>query len=389
MVERYDIVIVGGGMVGAALACALKHTSYRIALIDAAITHAEDKRFIALNHSSCVLLTNLGLWHALAAGAAAIREVHVSHRGHFGTTRLNAAEMRLNELGHVVPAKYINIALYDQLAALEKLTLLRPAKLISLDQHESHATLTIETPTGNKTLDASIVIAADGTHSTVRELLNIQTETIDYQHKALVTVTELQRDHHHIAYERFLAEGAIAMLPLTGLRVATIWSGKENDIDALLKLSDADFLQQLQHHFGYRLGQLQKTEQRFSYAIKLVKAKEQIKHRVMLVGNAAHTVHPIAAQGLNLALYEIAVLAEHLSKQLDLSDIPSFLKQQNASINISHYLTRLFSTDFCLFNTARQIGMVGLDMCIPIKQKFAQRVLGRMGKLPSLLIENE
>lgn len=389
MIERYDIVIVGGGMVGAALACALKHTSYRIALIDAAITHAEDKRFIALNHSSCILLKNLGLWHALSAHAAAIREVHVSHRGHFGTTRLNAAEMRLSELGHVVPAKYINIVLYDELAKLENLTLQRPAKLIALDQHESHATLTLETPAGNKTLDATIVIAADGTHSTVRELLNIQTETIDYKHKALVTITELQREHQHIAYERFLAEGAIAMLPLTGLRAATIWSGKENDIDALLNLSDADFLQRLQQYFGFRLGPLQKTEQRFSYPIKLIKAKQQIKHRVILVGNAAHTVHPIAAQGLNLALYEIAVLAEHLSKHLDLSDMPNFLKQQNASINISHYLTRLFSTDFCLFNTARQIGMMGLDIFLPAKQKFAKRVLGRMGKLPSLLVEDE
>lgn len=389
MTERYDIVIVGGGMVGAALACALKQASYRVALIDAVASHAEDKRFIALNHSSCVLLNNLGFWPALSKQAAAIREVHVSHRGHFGTTRLNATEMRLKELGYVIPAKTINMALYEQLDSLENLTLLRPAKLISLVQTESHATLTIETRSGKNTLEASIVIAADGTHSTVRDLLNIPTETIDYQHKALVTVTELQRDHQHIAYERFLETGAIAMLPLTECRVATIWSGKENEIDSLLTLSDADFLQRLQKYFGYRLGQFKKTEQRFSYPIKLVKAKEQIKHRVMLVGNAAHTVHPIAAQGLNLALYEIAVLAEHLSKQLDLTDIPSFIKQQNASINISHYLTRLFSTDFCLFNTARQIGMMGLDLFLPIKQKFAQRVLGRMGKLPILLIEND
>src|SRR5438309_471084 len=121
MIERYDIIIVGGGMVGAALACALKDMNYRIALIDAAVTHAEDKRFIALNHSSCTLLNNLGLWPGLSAHAAAIREVHVSHRGHFGATRLNATEMRLNELGHVIPAKYINAVLYKQLSTLKNL----------------------------------------------------------------------------------------------------------------------------------------------------------------------------------------------------------------------------------------------------------------------------
>ncbi len=389
--KHYDIIIVGGGMVGATLAAALKNPALNIAMLDAVATHAEDKRLIALNHSSFMLFHNLAIWPSLENSAAAIREVHVSNRGHFGTTCLTAEEIGLSELGFVVPAKNINSALYSKLTELKNVTLLRPAKLTGLDSNPTQVTLTIELESIVQTLTASVVIAADGTFSTVRELLNIPTEIVDYQQKALVTVTELQRSHQHVAYERFLPNGAIAMLPLTGHRAATIWSANTNDIDKLLQLSDSDFLAVLQKQFGYRLGKLLNIEQRFVYPLKLVRAKKQISERIILIGNAAHTVHPIAAQGLNLALYEIAVLADHLNAQhrenLSLENIPSYLEQQNASINVSHYLTRLFSSDFFLVNALRQIGMVGLDICPMVKKRFMQRVLGesksRLESLPS------
>jgi 2-octaprenyl-6-methoxyphenol hydroxylase len=380
---RYDIVIVGGGMVGAALACALKNPNYRIALIDAVASHAEDKRLIALNHSSCVLFKNLGIWPALAPHAAAIKTVHVSSRGHFGTTRLAAEEIDLTELGHVIPAKEINLALYAELAKLGNITLLCPTKLIGLTEFSTH----VELITDTVTIETQIVIAADGTYSTVRDLLHIPTEIIDYQQKALVTITELQREHQHIAYERFLTAGAIAMLPLTGLQVATIWSGNAADIDNLLNLSDVAFLQTLQENFGYRLGKLKKIHERFVYPLKLIRTKEQLRERIILIGNAAHTVHPIAAQGLNLALYEIAVIAEHLNTKLSLTDLPDYLRQQKFSINLSHYLTQLFSSDFFVANFARQLGMVGFDVFMLAKKYFAKRALGQARKMPKLLQE--
>lgn len=387
---RYEKVIIGGGMVGAALACALD-SSGEIALIDASLNHSEDQRLIALNHSSYTLFKNLSIWPALKPHATAIQEVHVSTRGHFGITRLRAEELGVDVLGYVVPAKEINRALYQKLAAAKNINLLRPAELTALKQESSHVTLTIKSDTAIQTLEANCVIAADGTHSTVRELLGIPTEIIDYQQKAIVTITELQRSHRNIAYERFLLNGAIAMLPLADHSVATIWSSDEKNSDVLLQLSDSEFLEQLQQQFGYRLGHLVKIRERFVYPLKFVKAKEQTNQRIVLIGNAAHTVHPIAAQGLNLALYEIAVLADFFNRQttehFSLDNLTELFQQQNASLNLSHRLTQLFSADFFGIKIARQLGMFGLDICQVAKQRFGKRVLGKMGQVPNLLVD--
>lgn len=377
---KYDIAIVGGGMVGAALGCALSNSSLRIALIDAAAFHTNDHRLIALNYASCEFLKKISVWSELVPYAEAIHEVHVSNRGHFGTTRLSAAEMGVKQLGYVVPASEINKTLFSRLNEIDNVEILQGAKLTTLTPLATHVDLTLQLESGQELIEASIVIGADGTFSTVRELLDIKTDTIDYKQKALVTITQLQRNHHHIAYERFLPNGAIAMLPLTEQRAATIWSGDEKYIDELLKLSDEDFVALLQKNFGFRLGKFIQTQQRFSYPLKFIKAQEQIKDRVVLIGNAAHTVHPIAAQGLNLALYEVELLADHFKRQtanlLSLNNLPDYFTQQNLSMNLSHQLTRLFSADFFGINAAKQLGMIGLDLCTFAKKRFGKRVLG-------------
>lgn len=389
----FDITIVGSAMVGATLACALQDTDFRILLIDAeAAAPSRDKRLIALTHSSCNIFKNLNLWSSLSSHATAIHEIHVSNRGRFGSTRLHAKEAGLDTLGHVVPAQNINQALSEKLSSLKNLTILRPAKLTALTQNDSKVTLTIKTENGSEEIISEIVVGADGTFSTVRELLGITTETIDYQQKALVTQTELQRDHQYIAYERFLPTGAIAMLPLAERRVATIWSDTEKNITALLALSDEEFLQQLQMQFGYRLGKLLKTHERAFYPLKRVNAKQQTSGRVILIGNAAHTLHPVAAQGLNLSLYEIAVLKDALSTQqpesLTLPDLSRELQQQNISMTLSHQLTRLFSTDFFMVNAARQMGLIGFDLCATAKKHFIKRVTASHGFVPTLLLRD-
>lgn len=364
-----DIAIIGGGMVGAACAIALKTLGHRIALVDASATLAEDHRLIALNYNSYVFFQRLGIWESLAAHAEPIREVHVSHRGHFGATRLSASDVDLTELGFVVPAKAINTALYEKLTQIE---LFRPEKLLALETKEDAISLQLQ----HHCLTTQLLIAADGTQSSVRNLLAIPTDTIDYQQAALVTVTELNRSHQNIAYERFTATGALAMLPLVGNRAATIWSDQEATVKQLLQLSDDDFLHALQKQFGYRLGKLQKVQQRYSYPLKFIHAKHYVKGNVILIGNAAHTVHPIAAQGLNLALYEIGGLVEHLTKHgLSLAHLPQRVRQQDLSLNLSHRLTQLFSLDFFLAHAARQTGMIGLDVCSGLKKKFIRSAI--------------
>lgn len=378
---QFDVIIIGGGMVGASLACALQKKNLNIALVDSSPSYlVEDERLIALNDNSACFFEKTGCWQALAPFAAPIQQIHVSHRGRFGMTRINAHDVQLPALGYVVPAKYINAVLNDTLIHSKHIQIIRPASLKALAQEKNAVTLTLSTQSGEIELQARRVIGADGTQSTVRQLLEIPTEKIDYQQSALVTVTELQRDHQSIAYERFQESGAIAMLPLLDKKVATIWTDSRESINELMQLDDVAFLSQLQKQFGYRLGRLLSIGKRAVYPLQMILAKEHRKENVILIGNALHTLHPIAAQGLNLALFEVAVIAENL--------IWEEYKPQTFNVQLSHRLTWLFSSDIFLLNKIRQLGLVGLDVFPTVKKRFIQHAMGKVGKLPALLLRD-
>ncbi len=364
---KYDIVIVGGGMVGATLAVALQ-SNVRVLLIDATLETKEDHRLIALSHPSICLLKNLQLWSALESHATPIHEIHVSKRGNFGITRISKDLLNIDALGYVVPAKYINAALHDLL----NIDIVRPGVLKKFHQTSDEVNLTVETNEGSKTFTANYMIGADGSSSFVREYLNIPTEKIDYEQSAIVTTTLLQRSHGSIAYERFLEDGAIAMLPLKDNVVATIWTAPKSLVDELLQLDDESFLQKLQKTFGYRLGRLKQIGKRYSYPLHYIKASENQKDRIILMGNALHTMQPIAAQGLNIALHEITLLMDYFSKET--KDKVDFSKNKIPT-HLSHHLSSIFSTDFFLWNMARQTSMVALDLFPSLKKYFLKRVL--------------
>jgi len=385
--KHYDLVIVGGGMVGKTLAACLKDTGLNIALIDAAVIDpSNDKRLIALNHASCSLYKNIGLWPLLKSNATPINEVHVSKKGRFGITRINKNILNIDALGHVVPAKYINLALQEFLADSKDLTFLNPATLTNISQSSQKVEIDVSIDSGILSLTCDRVVAADGTNSTIRQALNIDVETIDYEQTALVTSTVLQRSHHNIAYERFIDDGAIAMLPLADNKVATIWTASNAKVKQLLSIPDDEFIKELQDNFGYRLGKLIQVSQRASYPLKMTRALQQNKNNVCLIGNAAHTIHPVAAQGLNLAMYEIAIIVDAL-KDSD-PELLKALDKKKFSEKLSHQLTWVFSNENFIFNKLRQASMVGLDVIKPLKLKFAEHAIGKGGVTPSLLIEN-
>lgn len=382
--SQYDLIIIGGGMVGATLAAVLKNTDLHIALVDAAPKQAvEDERLIALNDASVCLFENCGIWPMLSEHATNIKQVHVSKRGRFGVTRIDAKVVGLSALGYVVPATYINAALETHLRTANNLTWIKPGTLESLSEDNEGVKLVVRTPKNLEYYNAKLVIGADGSYSTVRALLNIPTEIIDYQQSALVTTTLLSREHHNMAYERFLDDGALAMLPLKDRKVATIWTAGNAMIARLMALSDQDFTLELQKHFGYRLGRLQSIAKRAIYPLKMIKAKYQHQGHVWLIGNAAHTIHPIAAQGLNLALYEVAMITSSLLEKdpalMDKIDQQHFIQQ------LSHRLTWLFSTDMFGFNQVRQMGLVGLDLMTSLKKHFTEKAIGKGGFVPALL----
>lgn len=384
---HYDLIIIGGGLVGRSLACALRQTSLNIALIDASEQERPDPRLIALNYGSFCFLDSLGIWSQLEQHSAPIHEVHISHRGRFGATRLTANKIQLPSLGYVVRAEKINQALGETLLSQHspnRYTELRPAKVKAIELLEKNTAVTIERQGQTNRVTGSLILAADGTDSTIRKLLNFETKTVDYQQSAIVTTSTLCRPHQNIAYERFLEDGALAMLPLQSGNAdqstcATIWTANTKTIASLAHLNENEFLQTLQTHFGYRLGRLKSSSERHVFPLQFIHVKNPIKGNVILIGNAAHTIHPIAAQGLNLALYEIAHLTQALLKNVQNNQpLAQGLEekvlhfQPKTNLLFSHYLSQLFSSDFWGLNFARQLGMVGLDLCPPIKKQFSR-----------------
>lgn len=395
---RYDLIVVGGGLVGASLVLALQDLGKKIALIDARLPSKNDPRLLALNDSSCRFLANLGLWEPLAPHAAPIHQVHVSHRGRFGSVRLKREDANLSSLGFVVPAYIIEQTLHAKLNACSQVTFYRPARLTALTQNEELATLTLQQENTELVLQSPLVIGADGTDSTVRKQLGIETAAVDYQQSAIVTRTRIKGAHHQIAYERFTEDGAIAMLPLLNNECATIWTASHTTINYLLQLSEQDFLQALQKEFGHRLGQLQAVAERHTYPLRMVQARKAFLQHVLLLGNAAHTLHPIAAQGFNLALYETAIVIDYLkgktsmNESLTAADLQKIgekiAKQQTISVGVSHRLAQLFDAakQSSLISIARQLGMVAFDTAAPLKKHLILSLLGKTKKAPSLLL---
>lgn len=392
---QHDIIIIGGGLVGAGLAVALRDTELNIALVDAKLPASNDVRLFALNAGSCQFLENLGLWSQLAKHATPIHQVHVSHQGHFGSVRLKREDVGLPALGYVIPAYHIEVALNAALLTVANCTLYRPATLQTIQQQNNIATLTLQTDKGEMQLQSGLMIGADGTESTVRKQLGIQTQVFDYQQSAIVTRTRLQRFHQHIAYERFERDGAIAMLPLSENECATIWSLQNEKASRLMALSDVEFVAELQQTFGYKLGKFQGITTRHMFPLRMVKAEKAIEQCVFLLGNSAHTLHPIAAQGFNLALYEVATLVEAmLAKKVftadDLQKVYADTEQRQAtSMGVSHRLSRLFSGDSFAYGLVAQLGMLGLNIATPLRRRFMQGMLGRTGRVPRLLLANE
>lgn len=394
--NQYDLIIVGGGLVGAGLAIALQSMNLRIALIDARRMTGDDPRLFALNASSCQFLENLGVWEQLQTTATAIQQVHISYKRRFGSVRLLNEDAGLPALGYLVPAATIETVLNNALTKLNNLTLFRPATLKELKQREGMNILFAATETGNIELSSPMVIGADGADSVVRTQMKIAAQELYYGQSAIVTKTTLQKHHQHIAYERFTESGAIAMLPFGERQCATIWSAKDEKVNELMSQGEEQFLQTLQNEFGYRLGRLLNIGKRFIFPLRMVCAENSCVPGMMLIGNAAHTLHPIAAQGFNLAIYEVAALVEEIMDKITANDPLSSIdltlihknisKQKTKSVRFSHQLATLVATKSPFSSFALQLGMVGMNACLPIKKYFIQQMMGRTECVPRLLL---
>ncbi len=388
----YDLVIVGGGLVGGSLACALRGSGLRVCSIEAVAADAPaqpsyDERVIALSFGSRRILEGIGLWGVIAPGAEAIHRIHVSQRGGFGFAHLDRAEQGVEALGYVAPARLMGAAIRGALAAVGGIEQLCPARLLGLRRRPDGIDLEVSVAGASRTLSTRLLVAADGGDSFVRRRLGLTVRERLYGQDAIITTVSADRPQPNTAYERFTDSGPLAMLPMTQGRWSVVWTTLEADTQGLLGLSEAAFLARLQERFGYRLGGLSRLGRRVAYPLRQVMAREPVGERLVLIGNAAHTLHPVAGQGFNLGLRDLAALAEVLVEAARTGADPggrALLAEYEAlrgrdqadAARVTDTLARLFVNPWGPLRLARDLGLVGLDLVPGARRALARRFMG-------------
>ncbi|MFP6799379.1 MAG: 2-octaprenyl-6-methoxyphenyl hydroxylase, partial [Pseudomonas sp.] len=314
---RVDIAIIGGGLVGASLAVALqaeaKQRGWSICLIEPftpgnGYQPSYDARSTALSFGSQQIYQRLGLWQQISQRAEPIKQIHVSDRGRFAAARLSAKEEGVPALGYVVENAWLGECLWQALDQ-QVVGWRSPAQVTRMQALADGYRLTLD---DGSELECSLAILSEGGRSGLREQLGIAVSNTPYGQSALIANVSPTDAHNGLAFERFTEEGPMAMLPLADNRCALVWTRATQEAERLFALSDVAFLSELQQAFGYRLGSLRQVGTRYLYPLALTAAKEQVRQHLVVLGNAAHSLHPIAGQGYNLSLRDTLVLAETL-----------------------------------------------------------------------------
>jgi 2-octaprenyl-6-methoxyphenol hydroxylase len=393
-----DVLIAGGGAVGSALACALAELPLDVVLVEAQQPEllaqpSFDARVTALANGSQQILSGLGLWRDLAGYVEAIRTIHISERGRFGAARLRAPEENVPALGYTVENQTLGRVLWERLQRSQRLKVLAPAKVVALRCDEGLADVTVERDGATNSVRAKLVVAADGARSAVRAALGVSTTEDDYGQRAVVfnCGTEARLDGR--AFERFTERGPIALLPLTGGRGAVIWTLPEGDAQRIAALPVDAFRAELQAAFGQRLGRFTRIGERHLYPLARVASEAIHGPRAVLIGDAALRLHPVAGQGFNLALRDIATLAEVIADAGALDVGAAELLERYASwraadrrrvSSFTHGLIQLFGESAPGMGLGRGLGLMAFDLLPGAKALLARRTMGKAGRLPRL-----
>ncbi|HET8789569.1 MAG TPA: 2-octaprenyl-6-methoxyphenyl hydroxylase [Modicisalibacter sp.] len=394
--RRVDIAIIGGGLVGASLGCALapliRRSGLSVAVIEAAaLPNADldtyqpsfDARASAIAQGSRMHFQTLGVWPSLAREAQPIATIHVSERGRLGATRLSAAELGVEALGYVMPNAWMGRVLHARLAEID-LDWHCPARVETIVPQAGGHRLTLS---DGDELQAGLTVLADGGRSGLKERLGIASREAPYRQTALIANLEVSRPHHGVAFERFTADGPLALLPLTGNRMELVWTHAAGAEHETLALGDGDFLARLQGMFGERAGRFKRVGERHVYPLSLVTAEEPVRPGLAVLGNAAHALHPVAGQGFNLALRGVMDLVAALEQGLaegrtadDMAVVNAFearrARDRHNVIRFSDGLIRLFSISHPLLSHARAAGLAGLNLAGPVRRGLARRAMG-------------
>ncbi len=384
-----SLAIIGGGLVGASLALALQDGArargWCIHLIEPFEPGHEyqpsyDARSTALSYGTRLIYQRLGLWERIAERAEPILRIHVSERGSFGAARLDCAREGVEALGYVVENAWIGHCLWQ---ALDDQVVIRhcPAEVERLEPGATGYRLSF---TDGQQLECDLTVLADGGRSGLREQLGIQVSRRPYGQTALIANITPGKPHGGLAFERFTEDGPMALLPLQDDRCALVWTRSQADAARLAQAHEAVFLGELQEAFGYRLGALQQVGARHLYPLTLIEAEEQVRSGLVVLGNAAHSLHPIAGQGYNLSLRDVEALSVALLRSDaalgDLAALQEYARRQRfdqrVTVGFSDQVTRLFGDSGRLVAAGRNLGLLGLDLMPAAKRWFARQAMG-------------
>lgn len=404
----YDVVIVGGGMVGASFALALRNTSLRVLLIesvppDAVSQPSFDERTTALGNGTRQIFETLGVWPEMAKDAAAIRSIHVSDAGRFGVARLDAVEQGVPAFGYVVPNRVIGRVLWAALRGSPNLEIRVPAKLVSATPQPDGVRIEIDTGGVIETMQAAVAVAADGAGSVLRASAGIDASVEDYEQVAIVVNAVADRPNNGEAFERFTPTGPLAVLPLPndgqndskcGGGYAVIWAVRPDRAAELLALDEGAFATELQSAFGWRAGRWSRVGRRNRYPLALSRADETVAGRIVLIGNAAQALHPVAGQGFNLGLRDAATLAELLATTarsgapLDAELLQKFAawrsEDRKGVTRFTDGLVKLFGNDAPGLGLVRNFGLLMFDLSPTAKRALSRVSWGFAGRMPRL-----
>ena len=387
----YPLIIVGAGMVGAACALLLARAGIKLALIEQReppdYTPDQDYtlRVSAINHASQQLLLQLGVWpHIAAQRVSAYREMHVWDAAGDASIHFNSAEIQQQTLGYIVENDLIVNALLHALRALPNVDWYCPTSIESFSYQTDAVRLRLSS---GKILSSQVLLGADGANSRVRQFAQLPVETWDYQQQAIVAAVRCEHAHRATAWQRFLPDGPLALLPLADGRCSIVWSTAESRANALLQLSTSDFCAELGTAFDYRLGKILDCGERSAYPLKYLYAQDYVTRRVALLGDAVHSIHPLAGQGVNLGFADAAQLAAVLitaqQQQRDLGSIKHLRRYararqwQNRSMALGlDLMKRLFATQNTSVVALRNIGLRWVDTNPVLKHWFMQQARG-------------
>ena len=408
--RQYDIVIAGGGMIGTSLALALAPLGLRVAVVEAvarkeAAQPSFEDRSTALSRSTQRMFEAMGLWPAIVEASTPIRAIHVSDQGRFGFSHIDAEEQGVEALGYVVINRVLGAVLQSALTDVNGVDVLCPARIVDVELKPERATATVETEDGREQLNCALLVAADGARSAVRDMMGITAQTSDYGQRAVIGNLLPEKPVDNVAYERFTPQGPLAILPVADERAGFVWTVSASDAERVMALEDDAFLEELQREFGYRLGTFSRVGKRACYPLVLSRALRLTATRSVLIGNSAHGLHPVSAQGFNLGMRDVAAIVDCIADNRGRStnstekccsdpdyDPAELLERyaewrrsdQKKLVRFTDGLVRLFGSDKLPLKTLRNVGMLGFDLVPGVRSLFAKHTMGLAGRLPRL-----